>query len=123
MKPLRQAKKATVSSTKQCRGDLRHDDDSVTLCGDTAYQLLWQSIRFGQQRMKCGDDRFVTVVEELGDLAAPGAGVQTELVLEADHIAGAIVGDVCSPPAGIRDLVVDDVDNASVLSGVLMELL
>ncbi|MFN6314994.1 MAG: hypothetical protein ACK46M_26335, partial [Planctomyces sp.] len=46
-----------------------------------------------------------------------------ELVLEADHIAGAIVGDVCSPPAGIRDLVVDDVDNASVLSGVLMELL
>ena len=46
---------------------------------------------------------------------APLAGVEAELVLQAHHVARAVVGHLRGQAVGVRAAVVDDVDHARIV--------
>ena len=59
--------------------------------GQVLNQSPRQRLRPGQERVERGDDRFTAVMYEIQHAPAPIVGVEAELVLQAHHVAGAVV--------------------------------
>ena len=74
-----------------------------------------QRVRLGHQRVERGDDRLAAVAHEVQHAAAPLAGIEAELVLQAHHVARAVVGHFRGQAVGVRAAVVDDVDHARIV--------
>ena len=69
----------------------------------------------GQERVERGDDGLAAETHEVQHLRSPLARVEAEFVLQAHHVAGAVVGHLRGQAVRVRAAVVDDVDHAGIV--------
>ena len=80
------------TSGKKFGGNVGHDHDALAV-GRRLRITARHRIGLGQQRVQRGDDRFAAGTHKIQDAIAPFAGIQAEFVLQADHVARAVVGN------------------------------
>ena len=112
----------TVCVDEQPGRDLRHDHDASAAGRDAPDHHAGEWIRAGMQRVECGDERLFAAIDKIEDLAAPFPRVEPEFVLQADHVAGAVIGDIRCETVGMRAVVADDVNHPRICVGDCTDL-
>ena len=73
-----------------------------------------QRSRLRHQRVERGDNRLAARMDKFQHAIAPFAGIEAELVLQAHHIAGTVVGHFGRQAIRILAAVVDEMDHARI---------
>ena len=73
------------------------------------------AVGFGQKRVEGRDDGLAALAHEFQHAIAPIAWIEAKLVLQAHHVAGAVVGHLRGKAVRIPPAVVDDVHHAGIV--------
>ena len=95
--------------------DAGHHDDPLAVGGQVLNQSPRQRVWLGQERVEGGDDRLAALAHEVQHAPAPIPGIEAELVLQAHHVAGSVVGHFRREMIRLPLAVVDDVDHARIV--------
>ena len=94
--------------------DPRHHHDAATPRGELPNQHPGDRFGLREERVERSHDRLRAGLHEVEDPSTPIAGIESKLMLQADHIAGPLVGDFRGEPVGIGATVVDHVGHPRI---------